>query len=151
MTPAPDATGEAARRPGAGLAHPAALATGLLDGLADGAGEPKQWRGVLIVDSQGPWAGPGSARLVRDAAALAATVTVWLWLVGDGISSALPGAGPADGLRALSAGPGGVWVDGFSLARRGLGAGDLVDGVTVVEVGAVAELLLQPDVKAVWR
>jgi predicted peroxiredoxin len=109
--------------------------------------------GHLIIDSQGPWSGPGSARLIRDATRLAASgQTVWLWLVGDGVSAALASVTAlGDLLARAGTGGGGVWVDRFSLRQRGLDVADLVDGVTVVDIDAVAALLLRPGVRAVWR
>jgi hypothetical protein len=112
--------------------------------------------GHLIIDSQGPWTGPGSARLIRDATRLAeGGRPVWLWLVGDGVAAALASGTVLGALLARTGAAGGagggVWVDRQSLSRRGLEGADLANGVTVVDIDAVAALLLRPGVTAVWR
>lgn len=64
--------------------------------LADAAGPGAVTRRHLIVESHGPWRGPGCHSLVTDATVLArAGHPVTLHLVADGVHAAVPGALPA--------------------------------------------------------
>ena len=102
----------------------------------------------LLVETQGPWNGPGCARLVEDAVTLAgAGDRVCLFLVEDGVAAAVPGALPA--LAELRRRGGTLWVDEFSLRRRALDPA-ATEGEAVA-MDAVAAKLLAPDVRVVWH
>ena len=104
----------------------------------------------LMIESQGPWAGPNAARFVRDAAELAAAGTaVVLLLVQDGVLAALDGA--SDALDRLRRNGGTVWVDGFSLRQRALPVAKLCEGAAVVDMDTVAAVLLAESGQAVWH
>lgn len=104
----------------------------------------------LLIEGRGAWSGPACARFVGDAVTLAAAGHhVYLFLVQDGVTAALPGAVPALG-DVLRLG-GRIWVDDLSLGQRALAASDLVPGAEVVGIDAVAGRLLEPDVRAVWH
>ena len=79
----------------------------------------------LLVESQGAWSGPMAERFLDDGAALArAGQRVSVFLVQDGVTAALPGAG--SGVDRLAAAGATVWVDDFSLAQRALPADRVV-------------------------
>lgn len=104
----------------------------------------------LLVESQGPAAGPGCSRFLDDALALSrAGHRVWFLLVQEGVTAAL-----ADGmeeLRQLADRGEHVWVDGLSLVQRGLVATDLWRAADVVDMDAVATKVIDPVVRTVWR
>ncbi|QNP64488.1 DsrE family protein [Streptomyces genisteinicus] len=113
----------------------------------------------LLIESQGPWGGPGAERFVDDAVRLrAAGHDVVLLLIENGVTAALAGAGPtgpADapgrGLRGLLDGGGRVWADAFSLTHRALVPDQLLPGVVPVEMDEVAARLLAPGTRGVWH
>ncbi|GHJ36846.1 DsrE family protein [Streptomyces sp. TS71-3] len=104
----------------------------------------------LLVETSGPWAGPACARFVEDAAVLAeAGRQVRVLLVDDGVTAAVPGALPE--AERLLAGGGQLWVDAFSLGRRGLGGAPLASGCRLVGMAEVADEILKPAVRVVWH
>ncbi len=104
----------------------------------------------LLVESQGPWAGPACRRFLDDALALAAMGhRVWLFLVEDGVTGAV-GRTDAPLDDALCAGVR-VWVDTFSLRRRALPDTALGAGTELVDLEKLAGKLLQPAVRVVWH
>ncbi len=104
----------------------------------------------LLVESQGTWVGPGCERFIDDAVVLAESGHhVWLFLVQDGVTAAT-GATVAR-LEELAGLGGRVWVDGFSLAQRSLMSHGAPPPMEMVEMKAVADKLLEPEVKAVWH
>ncbi|MBC6447472.1 DsrE family protein [Actinokineospora xionganensis] len=106
--------------------------------------------GHLLVASRGPWSGPGAARFLADAAALAETgVPVTVVLLGDGTPLAVAG-GTVELVTLLDAG-GEVWVDRFGAAQRGIAEIALPEGARWVDMDDVAARLLDPDVRAVWH
>ncbi|MEU6479404.1 DsrE family protein [Streptomyces sp. NPDC047017] len=110
----------------------------------------------LLIESQGPWGGPGAERFVDDAGRLrAAGHDVALLLIENGVTAALAGQGdtgaPARSLRGLLDRGGHVWVDAFSLAHRALVPEQLLPGVRTVEMDEVAARLLAPGVRGVWH
>jgi sulfur relay (sulfurtransferase) DsrF/TusC family protein len=103
----------------------------------------------LLIETQGPWDGAGGGRFIVDAVTLAdAGEEVVLFLVQDAVAAAADVAGPVRGV--LEHG-GQVWVDDFSLARRGLGDKELAPGVQVRDMAAVAAVLLRDAVRVVWH
>ncbi|WP_431774991.1 DsrE family protein [Streptomyces cucumeris] len=117
----------------------------------------------LLIESQGPWGGPGAERFVDDAVRLrAAGHDVVLLLIENGVTAALAGAGhtagstgpegaPGRGLRDLLDGGGRVWADAFSLTHRALVPEQLLPGVVPVEMDEVAARLLAPGARGVWH
>lgn len=104
----------------------------------------------LLIESQGPWAGPGCSRFVEDALALAGLEhDVCLFLIQNGVVAAVPGAVPPVSELVRSGGT--VVVDRFSLGQRGFDAGDLLPEVEVVEIDSLAERLLEPATRSVWH
>lgn len=92
------------------------------------------------------------------ATAVASGVSVTLWLMGDAVDLARPGvaeafalphAAPLAGLRDAVLADGAVVVCTQCAARRGWGAGDLIDGVTIAGAAAYVEQILEPDVQAI--
>jgi len=108
------------------------------------------WSEHLLVETHGPWAGPGCAAFLRDAAALVhAGRRILVLLVQDGVLAALPhGPGALDEL--MDAG-GAVWVDRYSWVHRGLSTVDPAAGVTWVGMDEVAGRVLDPAVQVVWH
>jgi predicted peroxiredoxin len=106
-------------------------------------------RADLLVESRGPWAGPGCARFLADAAALAAAGRgVRLLLVADAVTAAVA---PGQAVRAPLDSGVEVWVDDHALRRRSLCSDDLASGVQVRSMAAVAQAVLAPGVRVVWR
>lgn len=106
--------------------------------------------GFVLIESTGRESGPGCARFLTDATALArAGHPVRVVLVQEGVTTALPGA-LAELDRALEAGAE-LWVDEFSVTQRGLDAEALVPAARMVGMGEVADELLAPDVQVVWH
>lgn len=104
----------------------------------------------LLIESQGPLAGPGCARFIGDAAVLArGGHTVRLFLIQDGVTAAVPGA-VAD-LPELLRHSAVLWVDRFSADQRGLVADSLVAAAELVDLGEVATQVLASGVKVVWH
>ncbi|MBO0819766.1 MAG: DsrE family protein [Nocardiopsaceae bacterium] len=104
----------------------------------------------LLLETQGPWRGPGCGRFIADGEALSrAGEEVSLVLLQDGVIAAAGTAAP--GLAGLLRHGGRVWVDEFSLEQRGLTAAPLVPGHELVGMDVVAAALLDPDVRAVWH
>lgn len=103
----------------------------------------------LLVESESGGT-PDRAGLVHDAVVQArlghATV---LLLVQEAVALALPDRSPE--LAELRAAGGEVWVDGFALAQRGLDPAALAGPVRVIDMEAVAPLVLDPVVKVVWH
>ena len=104
----------------------------------------------LLIETQGSWNGPNSARFLEDAAVLAESgESVTVLLLQDGVFTAVTGAGSElDRLDGLGVA---VWADDFSLAQRALPAGRLAGSVTVTGMDAVAELLLADSCRVVWH
>lgn len=106
--------------------------------------------GFVLIESNGRESGPGCARFLTDATALArAGHPVRVVLVQEGVTAALPGA-LAELDQALRAGAE-LWVDEFSVAQRGLDTGALVPEAQLVGMGEVAGELLAADTKVVWH
>jgi hypothetical protein len=107
-------------------------------------------RNYLLVETQGPWKGPGCGCFIADADTLARSgEAVWLVLLEDGVTSAVGTRVPE--LLDLVRNGGRLWIDSFSLAQRSLTAAPLVGGHELVEMDDVARKLLDPDVRAVWH
>ena len=104
----------------------------------------------LLVESQGPWAGPGCRKLLWDTLALADLGhDVWLFLVDDGATTALDRA-DAPLADVLGAGVR-VWVDEFSVRRRCLAETSLAAGVELVGIEKLAGKLLEAGLRVVWH
>ncbi|WP_411107521.1 hypothetical protein [Streptomyces sp. cmx-4-9] len=104
----------------------------------------------LLVETKGPWSGPGCAGFLRDAAALARRGDrVRLLFIQDGVSAAVADASD----EAASAAHAGceIWVDRFSLAQRGLQESGLLPAAAPVAMTEVAACVLDPDVRVVWH
>ncbi|MFL6129411.1 MAG: hypothetical protein ACJ73E_10150 [Mycobacteriales bacterium] len=118
-----------------------------------GSGEPAErsgWQEHLLVDSRGPWDGPGWASFLADAATLARTGRrTRVLLVQDGVLGALAGA-PAPLGPVLEAG-GELCVDRFSWAQRGLAGQRPRAGVRWSDLDETAGWVLDPGVQVVWR
>ncbi|GAA1040557.1 hypothetical protein GCM10009557_62210 [Virgisporangium ochraceum] len=100
----------------------------------------------VMVETAGPWRGPGCARFVSDAVTLCrAGHPVQLVLLQDGVTAALPGAVPGlgDGVE--------VWVDEFSLSQRGLPVEKLAPATRVVTMTEIALRILDPATRVVWH
>lgn len=105
----------------------------------------------LLVESRGPWAGPGGARFLDDAAVLARLGhPVLVLLVGDAVTSAVAVPGSVS-LTELSVTGADVVVDRFSLLQRGLGGAALHPGTRPGGMADVAAAALDPDVSVVWH
>ncbi|MFB7668828.1 hypothetical protein ACFC1R_33725 [Kitasatospora sp. NPDC056138] len=104
----------------------------------------------LLIESQGPWGGPGADRFVADAVRLRESGhPVSLFLVENGVTAALTGGAPVlDELLELG---GQLWVDAFSLDHRALGPDRLLPGAQLVDMDRVAAKLLEPGVRGVWH
>jgi hypothetical protein len=104
----------------------------------------------VLIETAGPWRGPGCARFVSDAVELCrAGHPVQLVLLQDGVTAALPGTVPE-----LEEGLGhGVelWADEFSLTQRGLPAQKLTPATRVVSMTEVALRILDPATRVVWH
>jgi len=104
----------------------------------------------LLIETRGTWDGPGCERLAGDAVALAsAGHGVGVLLLENGVTAALPGAVSA--LEQLARGGDAVWVDEFSWRQRGMTGAELIAGARFVDTDAVAEKLMDPDVRVLWR
>ena len=102
----------------------------------------------LLVATRGPWSGPGAARFLADAAALAETgAGVTVVLMQDATALAAAG-GSAELVAVLDAGAE-VWVDRFSAAARALADVVLPDGARWADADRVAERVLAPGVRVV--
>jgi predicted peroxiredoxin len=91
------------------------------------------------------------------ATAVAAGAHVTLWLMGDAVDLATPGAAeafelphaaPLAGLRDVVLADGRLIVCTQCAARRGLTADDLLDGVVIAGAATYVEQVLEPDVQA---
>ncbi|WP_053171335.1 DsrE family protein [Streptomyces sp. SBT349] len=103
----------------------------------------------LLIESRAAATADG-AGFCRDALLQArAGHGVLLFLLQDGVTMALPGRSAE--VKALGAEGGRIWVDGFSLAQRGLADAALLPAARIVDVDAVAGALLDPDVRVVWH
>ncbi|MEU3465609.1 DsrE family protein [Streptomyces sp. NPDC006733] len=103
----------------------------------------------LLIESQGPWAGPNAGRFLEDARVLAeAGHEVRVFLVQDGVFAAAPGVPELELLAKAGAQ---VWVDDFSAAQRALGAGRLSPHVTVAGMDSAARMLLSEGCRNVWH
>ena len=108
------------------------------------------WQEHLLVDSHGPWDGPGRARFLADAAALArAGRRTRVLLVQDGVLGALAAAS-ASLEEVLDAG-GELCVDRFSWQQRGLAGQRPRPGVRWSDLDEAAGWVLDPGVQVVWR
>lgn len=117
---------------------------------ADGADEPCDWREHLLVDSRGPWDGPGWVRFLDEAATLArAGRRTRVLLVQDGVLGAVAGAPPH--FDPLLAAGGELGVDRFSWVQRGLAEEELRPGVRWSDLDEAAGWVLDPTVQVVWR
>ena len=107
-------------------------------------------RNHVLIETQGPWKGPGCGRFIADADTLACDGEgVWLVLLEDGVTAAV--GTPVPELLDFVRNGGRLWVDSFSLAQRALTAVRLVGGHELVEMDDVAGKLLDPTVRAVWH
>lgn len=104
----------------------------------------------VLVESRGPGRGPGARSFLDDAIALRGTgADVEVYLVQDGVVAA---ARSSDGgLDAVLEAGAGVFVDDFSSVQRALRPGDLLPGVRITDMAALARRLLTPAVRVVWH
>lgn len=103
----------------------------------------------LLVESRGRTAPGTVSRFLRAARHLAAARTrTEVYLIDDGVDHACDAAGEVPGV--LDAG-GRVWADEVSLSERDIKAGELVPGVVVGDLNAIAEQLSDPAVRVVWH
>lgn len=114
------------------------------------------WREHLLVDSHGPWSGPGWAGFLADAAELAdagrrAGRRTRVLLVQDGVLGAVDGADGGAPLDPLLAAGGELWVDRFSWDQRGLAGQRARAGVRWSDLDEAAGWVLDPGVQVVWR
>ncbi|MGW7272429.1 DsrE family protein [Streptomyces sp. NPDC054864] len=106
--------------------------------------------GFVLIESTGRESGPGCARFLRDAAALARDGhPVRVMLVQEGVTAALPGA--LDELDQVVRAGAELWVDEFSVLQRGMREEDLVPTARMVGMAEVAGELLAADTKVVWH
>lgn len=107
-------------------------------------------RDHLLIETQGPWKGPGCSRFIADADTLArAGERVWLFLTEDGVTAAV--GTPVPELLDLVRNGGRLWIDSFSLRQRALAKAPLAAGHELVSMDDVAGKLLDPAVRAVWH
>ena len=122
---------------------------------ATGTGRPTghaDWQEHLLVDTHGPWDGPGWARFLADAATLArAGRRTRVLLVQDGVLGALAGAGAGASLDPVLAAGGELCVDRFSWEQRGLAGRPARAGVPWSDRDEAAGWVLDPGVQVVWR
>ncbi|GGS57849.1 MULTISPECIES: hypothetical protein [Streptomyces] len=103
----------------------------------------------LLIESAGP-AGAGGDRFVGDACRLVRQGgDVTLLLTQDGVLGAVADSSPRLG-DYLGAG-GALWVDAFSLRRRGVAEEDVEPRARLVDMDDVAARLLRPGLRAVWH
>ena len=113
---------------------------------------PPGWREHLLVDSHGPWSGPGWAGFLADAAELAgAGRRTRVLLVQDGVLGAVDGSAGGASLDPLLAAGGELCVDRFSWEQRGLAGQRARAGVRWSDLDEVAGWVLDPGVQVVWR
>ncbi len=113
---------------------------------------PAPWREHLLVDSHGPWAGPGWAGFLADAAELArAGRPTRVLLVQDGVLGAVAGAAGGEALDPLLAAGGEVCLDRFSWDQRGLTGLPARPGVRWSDLDEAAGWVLDAGVQVVWR
>lgn len=103
----------------------------------------------LLIESRDPQEASAVAEytdLARDLKGQGNDVT--LFLVQNGVFAARKGfAGSrVETLPGVS-----VVADDFSLRQRGISNGEVVQGVRIGGVGDLVDLLVQPDVKALWH
>ena len=111
---------------------------------------PEPWTEHLLVESQGPWSGPGSATFLGDAATLARHGHhTRVFLVQDGVLAATPGR--VEELDPVVAAGGEVWLDRFSWVHRGLAGVHPGPGARWVDLDEVAARVLDPRVQVVWH
>ncbi len=84
--------------------------------------------------------------LARDLQAAGNDVT--LFLVQNGVFAARKGF---QGSRVSQLGAVKVLADDFSLRQRGISDGEVVPGVREAGIGALVDLLAEPDVRALWH
>lgn len=103
----------------------------------------------LLIESRDPQEGSAVADyadLARDLRGAGNEVT--LFLVQNGVFAARKGFA---GSRVGQVGGAAVLADGFSLRQRGIDAAEVAPGVKVSEIGDLVDLLVQPDVRAMWH
>lgn len=109
----------------------------------------------LLIESGGPAEGPGCARFIADAVALAGQgARVALLLIQNGVTGAVGETAAAETAAALAEflrRGGELWIDAFSVRQRALAEADLLAGARMVRIGDVADRLLTPGVRAVWH
>mgnify|MGYP001119515789 CR=1 FL=1 len=104
----------------------------------------------LLVETQGPWEGPGCARFLADAVDLARDGDqVCVALLQDGVTAAV--GRPLLEVEELVVLGAQVWVDRFSVAQRALLRAPLPVGAELVEMDKIAARLLDPEVRVVWH
>lgn len=104
----------------------------------------------LLIESQGPWAGPNAERFLRDAAVLAESGNrVSVFLVQDGVFSAV--AGTSGELPRLAAAGAEVYVDRFAVEQRALTATRLSPHARHADLDVMAAALMADGCKAVWH
>jgi len=103
----------------------------------------------LLIESEGPF-GTGCERFVSEAVHLVrARHWTSLFLIENAVAAAVPGILPR--LDEFVAEGGSLLVDAFSLHQRALGSDDVRADAELVDMGAVADRLLDAQVKVVWH
>jgi len=72
-----------------------------------------------------------------------------LFLVQNGVLPARKGSKHGEAISKLTKSKIKVFADGFSLKERAIR--NLADGVEVSDIGRLADLLLEPETKAIWH
>lgn len=103
----------------------------------------------LLIESRDPQEAAAVGEycdLARDLQAQGNDVT--LFLVQNGVFAARRGF---QGSRAGQLGGVSVLADDFSLRQRGIANGEVAPGVRIAGTGEIVDLLVQPDVRAMWH
>jgi sulfur relay (sulfurtransferase) DsrF/TusC family protein len=104
----------------------------------------------LFISSRDPYESSDSADLldlVRNVKARNNSAT--LFLVQNGVVGARQGARHNDRYQRLAQAGVPVLADAFSLRERAVGK--LADGIKVANIDRLVDLLVEPDIKAIWR
>ena len=105
----------------------------------------------VFIESRDPFDSPDTGFVGEHAAALGARGrAVTVYLVQNGVLAARAAARGSQ-VRRLAAAGVRVLADDFSLSERGIDAGELGAGVTVSSIGALVDLVVQPDTKTLWH
>jgi hypothetical protein len=105
----------------------------------------------VFIESRDPFDSPDTGFVADTAAALAARGrAVTVYLVQNGVLATRAGARGSQVPRLAGTGVR-VLADDFSLVERGIDPAELPAGVAAAPIGALVDLVVQPDTKALWH